>query len=479
MTKQTKWLLVILAVGLLLRLFRLDMGLLETSPNRQLIDAVYVRDIYRGRLISDQLLGFQLYHWIIAGLYHLSGGINEMWGKLLSVFFSLIGVIYFHRLSRLYVDKFTSLVAVFAYYVLSPMNIVMSRTFQVDSMVLALTNMALFYLSRWTSRGSRKDIWLTWLTFTLAMLTKLSYLYVGIPLAWLFYQRYRRHIFKQAVPYLFFVAVVIPVFSWYEFARQVNLRYSAVDGLIRDWSVESWFLLERIGQIKYYINLFYFWIQSVVTPVGAVVIPWVMSWRWPMGRRFILVWFMASFVYMIYTNNPSLTHEYYILAMVPSSTLLVGMGWAKIIARQQEKRQLVREWLVVISCVIAVLATWRIYALEIYKVPKKHQYVLATAEKVRQLIPKNEELITTSYNSGVLRYYSDRPGEYLVIINEPRGKRPNETIEKFEMLRLQGMSYYAMADVSELMRNPDFENYLNQFELLNPEDKDRFRIYKL
>src|SRR3989338_9681990 len=99
-----KWFWLILVLGLMLRLYKIKPALLELVPNRQLIDAKIVLVAYeRGwNNLNLHLYGFPFYHWIVANVYKLWGGVNEVAGRWVSVGFSVGAAIIFYKLLLLF-----------------------------------------------------------------------------------------------------------------------------------------------------------------------------------------------------------------------------------------------------------------------------------------------------------------------------------------------------------------------------------------
>ncbi len=469
MKNNKKALLLILALGLYLRLFRLDLGLLEPAPNRQIIAADFARRIYRGDWIPLRVLGFQAYHYLVAGLYWLNGEVNEMYGRLVSVLFSFVGAWWFYKLVSKRLGDKVGKTSLFAYFVLSPMMIIMSRAFQVDSMALALGIGSIYYLDMWSAKKSTGAYLLSLGLGALCVMTKFTFIYFMLVLAFVFWQKYENVIYKKRQVWIYFILQLVPIIAWYAFAKTVRHSDPTYDLNYSDWNLSSWFNGSRLVQAKFYINLFYFWIQSVVTPIGAVAF---VVGLFKFNKKYLLfyVWWLAALISLIYQSDPALTHEYYVLAWVAPSAVIAGLG----IKQMLPKKRLV----VAAMAIVAVISTWRIYYLDIYRVAKKHKYVLETAQVAKKILPADAKVLATSYNSSILHYYTDREGDYLVILPKHKDLE-NKALERFNSFVSQGFEYYLISDVSELEKNPELKTELNQYKILNSENADKFRIYAL
>ena len=100
------WLLIFLA-GFLPRVYRLNLPLLESQPNRQVMDAFIIRQLYRPQeplQVDFSVLGFPIYHSLVASLYHLSGCENLFWGRAVSLVASLVSLWLFIVIVRSFVS---------------------------------------------------------------------------------------------------------------------------------------------------------------------------------------------------------------------------------------------------------------------------------------------------------------------------------------------------------------------------------------
>ena len=477
---RPNWLapVIIFSVGLILRLYKINIGILESAPNRQLIDAVWARNIFRGQYISDFMQGFQLYHWIVAMLYQLAGGVYEVLGRLVSVSLSFVGAIFFYRLLRGYFNNVVALVGLFFFFILSPIHIVMSRAFQVDMTALTLGIIAIYYLHKWNGRNNLYLV-ISAIFASLCFLTKITFAYLLLPIGYICYQKLGMMMVKRKELYLYLLGVFFPVFIWYDFSRQITLENSKfVFQATNWWQVSNWFRAERLLQNKFYVNIFYFFVQSVVTPIGLVLLPLV-RWRRQKWIGLFYVWFGAALIYIVALSKVTISHEYYILVLVPPASALIGVAVNNLLSKTRISLHNKSLPMMAMAAFLAILATWRVYYFDIYRVPKKHERVLETAEKVKKFVPSQTQIITTAHNSAVLQYYTDRPGNYLVIYADSQDEVEDRTVKEFERFKRMGAKYYAISDVSELKENPIFAKHLEQFELLNPTDSDQFRIYRL
>jgi len=314
----------ILTAGLILRLYNVNLGLLESAPNRQLIDAVWARNIYQGKFVSDFLQGFQLYHWIVAFFYYLGGGVQEIYGRLVSVGFSFVGAVYFYKLIKLYLNRGGAIMGLFFFFVLSPIHIVISRAFQVDMMALTMGIMSIYYLALWQIKNKVKYFYLSATLISLSLLTKVTFIYLLLPLGFIMYLKLKKNIFKNIAVYVYMAIWLIPVTIWYEFSRRITFQNPEYNPVTSYWQISNWFMWQRLFQLKFYVNNFYYFITSVTTPVGSVILFLSLVYKLQKKLLVFYIWFFSAWLYIVYLGKVTISHEYYVLVLVPPTSVLMA-----------------------------------------------------------------------------------------------------------------------------------------------------------
>src|SRR3989344_8727168 len=176
------WFIILFTV-LLLRVYHLNLPLLESQPNRQIMDAFMIRQLYRPQeplQVDFSLLGFPLYHSLAVGLYHLWGSENLIFGRLISVFSSLASLWFFVLISRSLTSEKISLWASFFFFILSPINLIMARAVQIDQLTLATSLATTYFLMR-------QKYWLSLGLFALTLAQHATSAYLALPLLAIFY----------------------------------------------------------------------------------------------------------------------------------------------------------------------------------------------------------------------------------------------------------------------------------------------------
>jgi len=111
-TSKNFWFFVVLMLGLGVRLYNINLPLLDIKPHREIHTAEETRNLYydgeilypKSKLWADEpgfyLAEFPIYNSIIAALYKVNGSVNETWGRVVSVLSSVGVAVIFYQLVK-------------------------------------------------------------------------------------------------------------------------------------------------------------------------------------------------------------------------------------------------------------------------------------------------------------------------------------------------------------------------------------------
>jgi len=149
------WLFIIIVIGLLLRLYKINSPILDLYPTRQEQCAMIARNFFRhsynifhaevdwfGPFDSSWRLEFPLISYMTALLYSIFG-IHEFLGRLVSIAFSLGSIYLIFQLTEKLFNQKTAIYASFLFTV-SPLGVYFGRTFMPDTAMIFFSIWALF-----------------------------------------------------------------------------------------------------------------------------------------------------------------------------------------------------------------------------------------------------------------------------------------------------------------------------------------------
>lgn len=318
------YLLIIFITAFLIRLININSPLLEFFPPRQTQTAEITRNIYKNgwpdfwtpkvRYFTNgspipYVLEFPLYNILVAVLYNLFGP-NLIWGRIVSLAFFVLSSIVFYRLLIKTIPTFPAILAIL-FYSFSPLNILVSRSFQPDELVLFLLLFAIYKKS--------------WLIFSLAILTKLP-VAIFAPIMLYRSSLSRNNFIKLALS-------IIPPLAWYYRAGKLTIH----PAIARNFDLSNWFQPQLWLQPNWYFSLFQIEQIWVLTTLGLLFF-WIGFWG-KISKKKIdlwLIWLANGILYLTLFNYHAMTHEYYHLFLLPPLSIFVGLGLSKILETTKE-----------------------------------------------------------------------------------------------------------------------------------------------
>ncbi len=481
------YVVLILLVGLGLRLYRINLPLLDAKPHREIHTAEVTRNFYwhdfnvfytKTKLWGDEpgyyVLEFPLYNALAVAPYAVFGHVDETWGKGISVFSSLVLAIYFYLLVTRLFNKKVALWALAFFYLFSPQEIMLSRSFQPDQFGLMLAVASLYYFVRWTQEETVRYHVYSFLLLTVTLLVKVQFFPVTFAMMLLAIRKWKLHAFRNPL-LLLYTFSLLPTLLWFYHVRMVYLQFPQLNGA-HMLSVQNWSALENFINPHWYVNIFYDFTTQITTIPVFILACIGLFLKNRKNYQVIYAWMLGLFLFVL-TYSVHIFFWYYQVPLLFPVVLLAAHAQEAIVLRLHSVLLFPR--LVVLMVVLlSMVLTARPYLLRTYTIPDKHEYVLETARYVRQLATAHSKIITSSYNSAALTYYSLRPDLWgaTFVINDPTclGKC---AIAEFEKLRGWGATLYAISDKRELTQNVDFANYLTRFKPLV--DNEHFIVYDI
>lgn len=408
-------LLLLLALGL--RLVNVNATILGMHSWRQADTAAIARNyLQEGSRFSYPVVDwggagsgrveteFPLYPFAIAATYRLFG-VHEWLGRLLSILASLATLALSFRLVRRLSGERTALWSSFLLAVL-PLNVFYGRAIMPESWMLASSMLAVFLLHKWVEDNRAFWAILSAVSLSLACLLKLPALYLGLPLAFLFYLRYGRAFLLRPLPYIYALIVLIPVALWYRHAHQIAQQTGLSFGI---WGAgtDKWGNWDLILSWKYWNKILFTSIaeRHLTWPGFLFLIGGLWLPRARMEERLFDFWLFAILVYFVIVGRGNYVHEYYQLPLALPACVFAG----KCMARAMEAPIRVRVVAAVLLVAMLVLSGVRLVSYWKREDPATSG-TYALAQKIREFTTPSERIITLDQGNPTLLYLAARKG---------------------------------------------------------------------
>ncbi len=356
---------LLLAAGAWIRFFDLSDPPLDFHPTRQLHSLIIARGIYYDDApgISDSQRQVaiqqakaegqvepQIFEWIVAQTYPLTGGESFEVARVYSIVFWLIGGVLLYILSRRYFSSAGALFSV-GFFLILPYGIYASRAFQPDPLMTTLCILSWLLFARWSEKPTWSGAILAGLTGGLTLLVKTTAVFYlgGVFLGILIANRQFR-ILRNPQTWIMLVLLALPtaVYSaavWFgpdSGGGITSLRFFPSYWTKIEWYL-TWFnLLDR--------KIGFLWIAlSLIGGIG-------LTSRTAKGIYWggLLGYALMGFVLPHHIS----THDYYILPLIPLLALGLG-GLAETIQRSLTETGRAAKWGAV--AVLTVLALGNLY----------------------------------------------------------------------------------------------------------------------
>ena len=406
-----------LLVGATLRLIQIQAPILGIHSWRQADTAAMARNFAEQgmNLLLPQIdwggagsgvveAEFPLYPYAVALLYRLFG-VQEWLARGLSVLCSLLTIVLVVRIGRQLVGERAGWWGGLFYAVL-PIPVFYGRTVQPEAALMLLAALALERFLAWLRGGRLAALGVSWLAFTAACLIKvLPFLWLGLPLLWLWGQAHRWKIARRAGSWLFAVSALAVTAAWSWHAHQLGQASGLSFGF---WGGEanrySWTDLFAPG---YWLGL---GVRVSVRNLAVLGLPLLVLGllaRPGPQVRVLPVGLAAVLLAGALAPESSAVHEYYQLPLMLFACPLMGLGWVQL--RQQATiwgRQ--GAWVLLTLLILVSLTVLGVDYWSRERVAGSP--VLELAQQIQARTPPGAKVVVASGSDPTVLYLANRKG---------------------------------------------------------------------
>ncbi len=335
-----------------------------------------------------------------------------MWGRMLSVLFSLFTIYGLFLLVRKFLSENAALWTAFIYTIL-PLNIFYARAFMPESALLMCTVWGVYWFSQWIDRERPADFIRAVLFIALAALIKIPTLYIGLPLLYLAWARHGSGLFRKPVMWIFALLVFAPIAGWYYHAHQVYQQFGLTFG-IWGFGTDKWGNFDLLTSFSFYNDVFFKSIaERHFTFIGFILfLTGLFFTRKSPGERVFDFWLIGVVVYILIVAEGNRMHEYYQLPFILPGVVFIG----KVLDRYVKpdvigsfrKSPVVVSLLGICMLAIFVLSYIRYDALTARETHDNSLFRLA--EAVERHTNKDDLVIAVSEGNPIVLYRCGRRG---------------------------------------------------------------------
>jgi len=350
-----------------------------------------------------RMVEFPIYNAIFAFLYKVMPFFSlVVWGRLTSIFFSLIiiGIIYYLSLKE--VSRKTAIFASLIYAIF-PYFVFFSRVILPETTALSMVFISIFFL--YINPSSIIFIFLSGLFYSLSILIKPTAIFYGLALFYIFFKKTGLSIFKKPTIYLYFFLTILPLFLWRNYIKLFPEGIPVSEWLITSVNTGGqlqniffkpaffrWIFFERINNLILggYLTVFFF--------IGALL----------KQKRFLLHSLLISaFTFIFIFQGGNVQHEYYQTLILPVLAIFIGIGMSFFLTKSKNFFSPIFLGLIII---ITISLSW---FFSYYKVRDFYNYssdLIQMAKIINSLTLESDKIVTDQTGDTTLLYLANRRG---------------------------------------------------------------------
>ncbi len=467
--KYYLYIVILFIVSFLIRLYKINIPLLEFYSIRQVHTADIARNLFRsgfnifyptvsyaGQEPVYFLLEMPLYNMIIAAFYIFFGE-KEIIGRLISILFFLLSSILVGIIAKKLFKTRTALIAMFLFNFF-PLGILVSRAFMPDSLMLLLSLLSVWYAMKIHNCYSFKNILILSVLISLTLLVKIQGFFIVFPVFYLIFSGTGRINKKlRSVILLFLLSAAFP-FIWYLRDYLVTISTNP-DNYFQDspW----WFGGKYLFSISFYRSIVQL-LYMALTPTGLILMIAGFCISLNKQEKLLRFWLFGVLIFYLLFNSRSGSHEYYHLVILP----LAAIYGAKIL---NEGLTIIKNksWLPICPTVAAISITF-IYLFmapviaRAYYVRSRFLSIIPASETVKKYTSKKDLIISISDTGEQVIYYSNRNGWSLNAIDV-------DYVREIPKLIKKGAKYLIYINPTTMDDTRMLEYFIKRYDLIAKE----------
>ncbi len=323
LSKNIIYAILIIIVGFLTRLINITQPILEVAGWRQCYTASIARNFYYNgmNIFYPQVLSggstegyvggseFNIYPFAVAILYKFFG-VHEFLGRLVSIIVFCGGAFYLYKFTRKFAGDTTGLITLL-FYTFNPYIFFYSRSFQPESTMLFFSITMLYFFSEWIDKEGWWRFALMTLCATLAFLTKIPTICLGLPLLYLCLKKHKFNFLTQWTLWLFVALSFIPTLLWYKHSQYVgSINNISLNSL--SFSYYMKYSVYFLTSLPFYEKVFYAEVfeKDLIYIGGMFFVLGIIFTFKKKEFRYIHYWLLAIIIYFILAAKEVEWHTY-------------------------------------------------------------------------------------------------------------------------------------------------------------------------
>ena len=402
---------ILVTIGLVVRLYKIDNPVADWHSWRQADTAAVTRNYFKyginlfypkyddfsdvsGRNLYNpdgyrfvEFPVFNLTHYSLAKIFPQKP--LEYWGRMTSILASLVSSILLFFIVRRHSKPIIGLLTT-AFFLLLPYNIYFSRVILPDPFMVMLALVTLNLFDLWISKPRAYLLIFTGLVGAITMLTKPISAFLFLPMVWQVWQKYRFSTIKKYYLYILFACIVAPYLIWRQWESNFPQGIPASKWLLNGNHIRfkgaffQWIFGERIGSM-------------ILGSWG--ILPFLSGFI--SAPSYLLMWPLAALIYLFTFATGNVQHDYYQIPIIPAISILLALGCNYLWSTLSKKI------ILVVSLLFMFAFSW--YAIRgDYQV--NHWEIIRAGQAIDRLTPKDAVVVAPYMGDTAFLYQTNRRG---------------------------------------------------------------------
>ncbi len=415
---QYFWLLIIIVLGLLVRLYKIDAPIADWHSWRQADTAAVTRNFIKMGFNPlfpkyDDMTGvsekpvvnparfrfveFPVYNIFVYPLYLLFG-IDDKLHRLVSALFSLGSTAFLFFIVKKYTGVATGLLAAFLFALL-PFNVFFSRTTLPEPTFIFFSLGMIYFMGNWIESNKNSQAILGLFFTAIAFLIKPWAIFFFLPLLYLLFRHQGR---KFWIKFLLLTAVALaPLALWRLWILQQSQGIPASSWLLNSDGIRFkpafwwWIISERLGrEILGATGMVLFFLGIFIKPKN--------------GNYFFHFWALSSFIFIAIFATGNVRHNYYQIQAIPIVSIFLALGFTQLFRRSN--LFIARFWTMILAMFLFVLSFYFSFKVvkEFYNV--NNPDMVEAGKTADRILPKDAIVLAPYNGDTAFLYQTNRPG---------------------------------------------------------------------
>lgn len=327
----------------------------------------------------------------------------DVWGRLVTIFGSLLSIIFLFLLTRKYLGvRVAFLTAFFAGFL--PYNIYYSRVILPDPAVVSAILGGTFFFDQWVEKNIKYRIpfALAVLFTAVALLLKPFALFFTLPMVYLAYRRWGMEFLGKPQLFLFAILSVAPVVFWRFWMQQFPEGIPASGWLFNEGNIRFkgaffyWIFADRIGRL-----ILGYW--------GMALLMLGLLRRLGSKEGLLFYSFLASsLLYLFVIAGGNVKHDYYQILIVPTLAIFLAKGADLLLTASREYFDRVTCYLLLVTCTLFTLGFGWYHVRDYFNI--NNPEIVEAGKIVDELTPKDAKVIAPYGGDTAFLYQTNRSG---------------------------------------------------------------------